>query len=537
LRLILDMGRIVSGLAQFEVQAPAGTVLDLAYVEDPMTGPSLTSFFGPHAGTRYTTRGTNDRFQAFDCNGLRYAYVLVHDAVGTVTLNSFSVREELYPWTEGAHFRCSDEELNRIFQAGIHTVALNSHDAFTDCPTRGQGAWVGDGVVHQMVHLATNLDWRLAERYVALGSSPRSDGILPMSVAGDIEARGGITIPDWSLHWVHGVYNLYRFAGDKKKVKSLMPTVERVLRWFEPYQTSTGLLKDLEEWTLIDWASISSEDTSAVYTALWALELREFAEMASWLGENASRDWAEELYARAKAGFEAFWDEDRGSYVDHIVDGVRRSEISRLGGALAILSELASQERWSRIIETICDPQTLVEAAWGRGTTPEESRQRRQQQMRGIYEPDWNVENEIVLAQPFMQYVVHDAVAKAGMAGQLPELYRRWSAFLVGGYDTIGECWSWGMHVHGWSCTPTKDMVFYTLGVTPAAPGYTRARIAPRLGGLAWAEGKVPTPHGLITVHATAEQVAIDSPVPFTLDLQGQAPQALPAGQHEIKAG
>jgi alpha-L-rhamnosidase len=46
---------------------------------------------------------------------------------------------------------------------------------------------VGDSVVHQMVHLATNTDWRLAWQYLNLGNSPRYDGILPMSVGGDIE--------------------------------------------------------------------------------------------------------------------------------------------------------------------------------------------------------------------------------------------------------------------------------------------------------------------------------------------------------------
>ena len=155
-------------------------------------------------------------------------------------------------------------------------------------------------------------------------------------------------------------------------------------------------------------------------------------------------------------------------------------------------------------------------------------------QFQGIYEADWDVEAEVVSAEPFMSYVVRDAVALAGRAGMLPELYRRWSQFFVDGYDTIGECWGWGTHVHGWSCTPTKDMVFYTLGVTPAEPGYTAVRIAPRLGPLAWAEGTVPTPHGLIRVHATADTVQIESPVPVVLDLEGQEPRELDAGSHEI---
>jgi len=531
-RLVADMGRIVSGFVQFEVEAPAGTVLDFSYVEEPLTaGPEGP--FGRHAGARYTTRGTNDRYETFDSNGLRYICLLVHGVSGAVTLKGLSVREYVYPWTEGAAFACSDDELNRIFQAGIRTVELNSHDAFLDCPTREQRAWVGDAVVHQMVHLVTNLDWRLAWRYLAVSDSPRSDGILPMSVAGDIEWRNGTTIPDWSLHWVHGVYNLYRFLGDKEAVIAHMPSVARVLRWYVPYQNAQGLLKDLIEWNLVDWSAVSNDDTTAIITALWARGLREFAEMAAWLEEKASQHWAEGLHAKAKAGFEAFWDEERGSYVDHIVNGVQGPEMSQLGGAAAIVSGLAPQERWGRIIDTITDPDKVVVRTW---RMVARARGLRAFGLMGGLEPDWDTQAEIVKAEPFMSYVVHDAVALAGKADRLPVLYRAWSQFLTDGYDTIGEDWRHGTHVHGWSCTPTKDMVFYTLGVTPAEPGYAAARIAPRLGGLAWAEGKVPTPHGLIAVRATEEGVTIDSPVPVVVDLEGQAPEKLPAGHHEIAA-
>ena len=107
---------------------------------------------------------------------------------------------------------------------------------------------------------------------------------------------------------------------------------------------------------------------------------------------------------------------------------------------------------------------------------------------------------------------------------------------MVDGYDTIGECWGWGTHVHGWSCTPTRDMVWYTLGATPAEPGYVSARVVPRLGSLDWAEGKVPTPHGLIAVQATKDKVTINTPVPVVVDLEGQVPRRLPAGRHEVSA-
>lgn len=531
-RVIVDMGRIVSGLVAFALDAPAGAVVELSYVENPITGPGR--FLGQHAGTRYTARGDHDAHQVFDSNGFRYAYLVVHGVVGVVTLTDFAVREHVYPWRPGASFDCSDEELTRLHAAGIRTVQLNSHDAFIDCPTREQRTWVGDAVVHQMVHLATNTDWRLAWHYLTLGDSARPDGILPMSVAGEIEIEGGHTIPDWSLHWVHGVYNRYRFSGERDVVKALMPGVEQVLRWYAPYQTTAGVLKDVVEWNLVDWSSVHVFDTSALLTALWARGLREFAEMATWLDENASRRWAEDLYAKARVGFEMFWDERRGSYVDHVVDGVQAPEMSQLAGALAVASGLAPRERWSRIVDVVTDPARLVVRSWT-GNAGDYSEEKMARQFRGIYETDWDAEREIVIAEPFMSYVVHDAVALAGQADRLPELCRRWSEFLVDGYDTLGECWGWGTRVHGWSATPTRDLIFYTLGVTPAEPGYTTARIAPRLGGLAWAKGAVPTPHGLITIAVGADAIDVDSPVPMIVELPGRAPMTLPAGAHTLK--
>ena len=64
-----------------------------------------------------------------------------------------------------------------------------------------------------MVTLAANSDWRLAQRYVELGNSPRSDGILPMFTVSLLELTGSFTLPDWSLHWVHGVLQLVPLRG------------------------------------------------------------------------------------------------------------------------------------------------------------------------------------------------------------------------------------------------------------------------------------------------------------------------------------
>jgi alpha-L-rhamnosidase len=79
-------------------------------------------------------------------------------------------------------------------------------------------------------------------------------------------------------------------------------------------------------------------------------------------------------------------------------------------------------------------------------------------------------------------------------------------------------------------------MIFYTLGVMPAEPGYTRVRIEPHLGRLSWAKGSVPSPHGLIMVEVTNDALTIDSPIPAVIIFAGQAARELPAGHHKVSA-
>jgi alpha-L-rhamnosidase len=325
--------------------------------------------------------------------GFRYAHLLIHSADGPVTLTAFKVQEHVYRWTGSAGFTCSDGDLNRLYAAARRTVALNSWDGFIDCPTREQRAWVGDAVVHQIVHLIANADWRLASHFLDLGNSPRPDGILPMSVAGDVEG-GGFTIPDWSLHGVHGVHSMYRYQGDKAQIKEYLPTVERILRWYLPYLGPLGVLEDVAEWNLIDWSALYSEGQSSIVTALWARELNEFAQMADWLGEAASAAWARAHWHRLRAGFDLFWDDARWVYVDCAIDGAAQCPVNQIASALAIVSGLAPQDRHARMIAAITDPARLVVRSWmfaGHDATPQERGARFRSMVKGDLFPDWDV--------------------------------------------------------------------------------------------------------------------------------------------------
>lgn len=532
--LEVDFGRIVAGFVEVGIDAPSGTSVELHYREkrhaDGAEGP-----IDPPAGARFITRAGTTEFTGLEINGLRYLHLVVHAGESAdVVVSRVAVREHLYPRTGTAYFRCDDPTLDKLYHAGVRTVQLNSFDAYTDCPTREQRAWVGDGVVHQLVDLVTNEDWGLARNYVDLGNAARPDGILPMVAVGDLSVDGGLTIPDWSLSWTHGVHVQYMHDGDLERALHYLPTVQRILQWYANYVDEHGVIADVAEWNLVDWSSLMHSGRSSILTALWARSLSEFAEIHRHAGNTASAEWAQGLYEAAAVGFEQFWDPGRGLYVDHIDDATTTSPTSQAANAVAIASGLAPQERWDGIITKITDPSLLVVRSWvGSVETGSYDFAKMREQMNGRPQPDWDVDKEIVAAQPFFSYVVHDAAAKSGRADLLPDLLLRWEN-LLGEYDTFAECWGWGTPVHGWSSTPARDLVAYVLGITPDLPGYRRARIAPRPGRLTELAGAVPSPFGPIEVSLTGSRVHINCPVPSRFVRPDGQEIELPAGTHEV---
>ena len=126
---------------------------------------------------------------------------------------------------------------------------------------------------------------------VELCAAPRPDGMLPMAVGGDMEAADATFIPDWPLHWVRALHNLYRYTGDAELVARLLAPAERLLRWFEPFQGEDGLLANVTGWVLIDWSAVSVTGASAALNALWAraLGLVVFAVLTAWFLATGER--------------------------------------------------------------------------------------------------------------------------------------------------------------------------------------------------------------------------------------------------------
>jgi alpha-L-rhamnosidase len=190
------------------------------------------------------------------------------------------------------------------------------------------------------------------------------------------------------------------------------------------------------------------------------------------------------LYESAAEGFEDFWDPARGLYVDDILDGQRRPAAAQVAQVSAIISGLAPRHRWDPPVGLMTDSERLVVRAWVGSETVATTTSGSPSKMRGLPPIDWDAEREMVIAEPFFSYAVHDAVARAGRA----ELLSTWSAagrsFSSTAMTPSVNAGDGVRQSKAGAVRPLGDLIWYVLGITPAEPGYRRVRVAPRLGRL-----------------------------------------------------
>lgn len=493
-----DFGEIVFAHPILDIDAGAGTVIDLACGED--IDSSGRPVIAPRRWTlRYTAGGDGERHEAFDAVGFRYLSASVR--TGEAWRIEVSGRERTFPRPPGAFFKCEDELLNDIWTAGARTLDLCSTDAYLDCPGREQRAWLGDAYVHTMISFVCNPNYDLAKWNLELHSQgARPDGLMPMVAVADL-AHTWLNIPDYSLHWIRTLARAWDYLGDEELVQKLIITAARALEWFERQRGSEGLLDTLQNWVFIDWAQTERRGNIAAADALYALALDDFATLADATGNSGMADRARSRAAHTRESFDKYWDGEREVYVDAADPGggaARR--VSQQTNALAILAGMGDAQRLGHIGAYVFNPKRAVKTR-----TPGDPGNRSERLLQQWREPEnFNEENDVVMAQPFFCHFVHQAMVQIGRFDFLMDSIRRWESLLAKGNGCFEEYWDappgLGSRCHAWSATPTFDLSTHVLGVRPASPGFEKVVIEPHKGGLEKVEGAVPTPRGLIQV-------------------------------------
>jgi hypothetical protein len=502
--LVLDFGREVTGRPRLELDGVAGGVVDMGVCESLANGRVTPTRNGLHFN-RFLMRDGPQRWEAFEWDGFRYLQLTVRNCPKPIKLRKVAVNFTSYPVGNRGSFESSDSMLNKIWETSRYTVQLCMHDAYEDCPNREQRQWVGDAYVETKVNYSVFGDSKLAAKYLRqIAQSQRSDGIVMMFWPGD--GLGGelsrLNIKDFVLHWISTVWEYYRFTGDQEMVRELFPNIVKALRWFEQRIDSDGLLSSIPPWIFGDWAPIDRRGRNTILNALYYNILRESAQMATLVGDEATTRKYQSLAERAKVGINKhLWDERRGVYVDSEVDGVMSQRVGQQANAVCLLYDIAKPEKRPRILSYIFDPERtkLTEKYNPEQTTFDETK-------------------DVVQAQPFFMHWVNAALGHIGEFDRMVQLIRGlWGKMIDAGATTIWELWSRdASECHGWSATPAYDLMTYILGVRGGTAGFSEFAVEPHPAGLEWARGVFPSVKGDIPVswRSSEEEFRIEGSLP-----------------------
>ena len=107
----------------------------------------------------------------------------------------------------------------------------------------------------------------------------------------------------------------------------------------------------------------------------------------------------------------------------------------------------------------------------------------------------------LVQSTYYYSFYVLEALRKAGLADRYIEQLAPWRAMLALGLTTTAESPEpTRSDSHAWSAHPNYGRLATVLGIRPASPGFRSVRIAPSLGPLKLAAGRMPHPLGDIDV-------------------------------------
>ena len=377
-------------------------------------------------------------------------------------------------------FRCSDEELNRIWQVAAYTMDLTTREFFMDGIKRDRWTWSGDAIQSYLMNYYLRFDSECVKRTIRQlrGKDPVTAHIN--------------TIMDYTFYWFNSILDYYQYTADADFVREMWPRMVSLMDYVLARTNAEGMAEGQpDDWIFVDWVDfpMHKRGTLCFEQILFCKALNTMAVCAQLLGvKNDYRVKAETLRNKIK---QTFWSYQDTAYLHAIEDGVLNCQITKFPNMFAILYGLAYEEERKEIMQRVMlNPQI---------------------------DP---------ITTPYMRFYELETLCLMGHHQQvLQEIRSYWGGMLKEGATSFWEKYvpteSGTQHLamygrpygkslcHAWGASPVYLLGKYYLGVQPTKPGYEEFEVRPELGDLEWMEGDVPTPQGLIHVYMDRRHVKV----------------------------
>lgn len=254
----VDFARALTGFAEMEITAKnAGDVyviFDEVLLSELGRGKNYISFSRDTCANVFKWHLKNKghfSVASFEPYTMRYACIVTSFGIDA----KIRIRDYENPNANFLVFDSQDKELKEIVQAARATLAQNSVDLLTDCPSRERAGWLADvyfSMEAERIFTGRNQALQtFLENYAYANADGLPQGMLPMCYPS--ENFDGF-IPNYGL-WYILILEKYsrRYGCDEIVLKSLH-NVKKLLEYFIGFENEYGLLENLEGWVFIEWS-------------------------------------------------------------------------------------------------------------------------------------------------------------------------------------------------------------------------------------------------------------------------------------------
>lgn len=416
-------------------------------------------------------------------HGFRYVHVIPAD--GNVSVGALAMDRETKGLPVRGSFRCSDDEINRIWEVAVRTLELTCREVFIEGVKRDHWVWSGDAVQSFLMNY-----------YVFGDYDGCRDTLWALRGKDPVKVHLN-TIKDYTFYWFDAVEKYRLYSGDRHIAAQIYPRLKSLMEFALSRLDSNGRPANRPgDWIFVDWAGEPLHNEGGVVSFEQILLVRALEAAAAIADEAGARNDADNYRSRAAAlrgeVVKLWWNPEKGALM-HLLknDGTLDGQLTRYANMFGIFYGYFDEHQLKSVIENVMLNDRVMK-----------------------------------IQTPYMRFYELEALCAIGRHREVcEEIKSYWGGMLKLGATSFWElynpavqgdeqCAMYGRRFgkslcHAWGASPVYLLGKYFLGVTPLKPGFAEYEVKPNLGGLRWLEGEVPTPFGTIRVRIDEEKVVV----------------------------
>lgn len=490
----LDYGKLYAAYPHMAITGAAGVKITLHMQEFPgkieREGTTET----------YILRDGDNRIDSLRMHSIQYIQVTVSNLYRDIEIRNAAITASIYPSGMKGDFRSDDPVLREIYLLGCRTNQICRQTYHMDSPIHQEPlGCMGDYMIESLMNYYTFGDQWLTRFDI-------------LKISRYLRLKDYIMFhPSYCLLYIQMIYDYVMYSGDVEILETLEETVTGIERRFAGYLGENGLMEHAPNYMFMDWVEEGVYNRhhppkcmgQGYLTAMYVGALDNVCKLLELNGHKSrTEQYRKKIEQVSEAINRLLWNKEKGLYMDGLFDETavnsvkwmpadcRETFYSQHMNTLAVLYDIAPKTIQKDLMIRVMEDKKLSQA------------------------------------QPYFMHFVFDALAKTGLFGKygISQIHR-WKQLAEENASGLKEVWH-GFdcdYSHAWGGTPTYQLPAKVLGITPAAPGFSKVRFMPCLPEeLGWAEGTIPTPKGdiMVAVRRKGNEILKEIKLPEEMELE-----------------